>query len=249
MSNDKQWFDPDNLAAQEQAIRGAAPEEGRGKGDFGSYALVNRGGGLAGSGIESHNLIHAEARARLYRQLLGGWHPASIADLGCGLGLTSGALKRAYPQAAIQGFEVSGDAVDFAARTFPTCRFTRMALAPDSDLGGRFELVLCQEFYPFTRTGDWETHRGFLHLAMNHLAPGGRVLVVLSERDSHATILNNRGALATLARDQGWTLAERVMPYDRVFRNLPILALARPASWLMGKVLRRDRNILITLSR
>lgn len=123
-------------------------------GDFGSYARANSTGSLAGSGIESHNLVFADARVALYEQIWRVLRLNAIADIGCGLGLTSAALARKFPAARVHGYELSPDAVEFARRSFPQATFECRAIGKDSVLGPRFDLILCQEFYPFTRTAD-----------------------------------------------------------------------------------------------
>lgn len=237
-----QWFDPDALAEQQRKMRQEPASSLTGGGDFGSYALANRGGGLAGSGIEGHNLVHARGRVGQYAALLGGRTFTRIADLGCGLGLTTGALAEHFPEAAVTGFEVSADAVEFAGKTFPRCRFVEMAIRPGVPLGDSFDLILCQEFYPFTRTSDGDTHRAYVRHCLDHLVPGGVLLIQLSERDREKSILMSLDAIG-----HAYTL--KAMPFDKIFRMMPLFTPALLASMLASRLLSAPRNFCIIMRR
>ncbi|KAF0222055.1 MAG: putative SAM-dependent [Rhodospirillaceae bacterium] len=238
MSTDDEWMRPDRLA------QAAAAECGNlsAGGDFGSYARANSTGSLASSGIESHNLVFADARVALYEQIWRGLRLKAIADIGCGLGLTSAALARKYPAARVHGYELSPDAVEFARRSFPQATFECRAIGKDSVLGPRFDLILCQEFYPFTRTADLVLQTDILHGLRANLADDGCIIVELSERDYRTSILVN------LDRIAGFAIERQVMPYDRVFRSLPILSLARRASFFLERATRLPRNIHLKLT-
>ena len=230
-----QWFEPQVLAEKAALVAQKAPSEVNVGGDFGSYAKANRGGGLADSGIENHNLINASGRVAQYAHLLRRTDFRRIADMGCGLGLTSNALARRYQAAQVTGFEVSSDAVQFASRQFPSCRFVEMAISPGLSLGGLYDLIVCQEFYPFTRTSDSAIHRDFVSHFLDHLVPGGILLVELSEREREKSILVTIDNL-------GVAFTSHLLPYDRVFRNFPIFMPAILASGLLRIATRKPVN-------
>lgn len=232
------WFLPEKLSAQEQQSRGKD-----GLGDFGSYARVNRTGTLADSEIEGHNLVFADARVRLYVQMLPLRAYGAIADMGCGLGLTTGALAAAFPQAKVSGYDISHDAIEYGARTYPAASFRQFAIAPDTDFGATFDLILCQEFYAFTRTADWAVQSAYIDGFLAHLNPGGVLAIELSERNAEGTVLVNRRALAARG-----AIFKR-MPYDRVFRTLPVSGAANLCSWVLERCMGVDRNLLILLQR
>jgi trans-aconitate methyltransferase len=104
-----------------------------------------------------------------------------VADFGCGAGFTTDGLQRMWPAASVHGFDVSIDAVSFAQRQWPKCRFVAGAITPGASLeGGPFDVVLCQEFYPFTRTGQLESHREWLRLLAQNMTPDGVALIMVS---------------------------------------------------------------------
>lgn len=239
MTKDPYWFEASALSAEEAKARG----EGVVKGDFASYAKVNRNDTLAGSGIESHNLMFAEHRARLYREMLGRRDFAAIADMGCGLGLTTAALAGQFPGAQVVGYEISQDAVEYGTRHFPGASFVQCAITAETEFGRTFDLILAQEFYAFTRTGDWAFQQPMLAMMLRHLAPGGVLMIELSERHADRTILANRAHLAALGA------RFLPMPFDRLYRRLPMRSLANIASWLVARVLKRDRNLAIVFEK
>lgn len=229
---------PEYLSREAKAARGNVNASG----DFGSYAKANLNDCLEGSGIENHNLVFACGRVELYRQLWREIPLNSIADIGCGLGLTTGALVDAFTGSHVNGYEISPDAVEFARRHFPKASFECHAFCPDSDLGRRFDLILCQEFYPFTRTASWETQSEFLTVLRRHLTDHGCIVIELSERDFETSILCN------LDKISGFHIDRAVMPYDRVFRRLPFLSLAQAVSFVLGRATGMPRNFHLKLT-
>src|ERR1700704_825874 len=115
---ERNWFDPDILGGEEGRIRASKLEETRNEGDFGCYAVANRGEGAVASLVESHNLIYAFQLVRQYKTVLNQRLFYRIADMGSGLGLTTEALGSVYPGASVVGFEISHDAVEYGRRTF-----------------------------------------------------------------------------------------------------------------------------------
>jgi hypothetical protein len=130
----------------------------------------------------------------------------------------------------VRGFEISSEAVAYAGRTFREASFEQRALSTNTDLGVQFDLVLAQEFYPFTRTGDFTVHSRWLEMLIHHLTPGGIALIVLSERDAATSILANLDRAEALCHATGMTLRHQRLPFDRVYHHLPVLWMSRLAS-------------------
>ena len=222
------WFDPDQLTASERAIAGRDLDEIANEGDFGAYAEVNRTDHF-GDTLPSHNLIKAAGRVDVYRKFLKRDF-AAIADIGCGIGLTACEISKQFAPAKVHGFEVSQEAVAYAKRSFPDVEFVAGAIAADSDLDIGFDLILAQEFYPFTRTGDFSVHASYLAFLEGHLLPGGIAFIVLSERDREQTILANLPEVYNWCRNRGLSVRHFALPFDRIYRTLPILWMSRLAS-------------------
>jgi hypothetical protein len=101
----------------------------------------------------------------------------------------------------------------------------------DSDLDIGFDLILAQEFYPFTRTGDFCVHAGYLAFLERHLVPGGTAFIVLSERDREQTILANLPLVYDWCLQHGLSVRHFALPFDRIYRTLPVLWMSRVASF------------------
>lgn len=235
-----EWFDPETLDTAQKQAYGTRADDLRPSGDYGSYAIANRGAGLAASHVNNHNLVYGAYRVAQYACILGRRAFDRIADLGCGLGITTDALARRYAQAEVIGFEISQDAVEFAQKTFQGPRFLRVAINPATTLPGLFDLILCQEFYPFTRTSDRETHRAYVEHLLRHLRPAGVILIELSERDRDKSILATIDSL-------GFDAKIRSLPFDRVYRYLPLFWPALIASKILSSLLSRATNKCILI--
>jgi len=232
------WFSPRRL--QEQA---RAPDRERVGGDFGSYAQALRTGSIVGTEAASHNLVHAEGRVRQYRHVLRRRSFTAIADIGCGLGFTAAALAKAFPGARVVGYELSPDAVAFASQHFPGVHFLCQGIDTTTEFGEQFDLMLCQEFYPFTRTSDWVIQKSFIDMALRHLRPGGHLIIELSERDRERTILANMAEL------NSYEPRMRRLAFDRIYRNLKVFWLSRWVSVLASALYRVNQNIVLVFER
>jgi|AGTN01.1.fsa_nt_gi Methylase of polypeptide chain release factors len=231
------WFHPQELSSEADRLRGNVACGG----DFGTYARANASGTLEGSDVESHNLVFASQRVALYAILWKRYALASIADMGCGLGLTAGALAEQYPEAAVHAYDVSGDAIEFGRKSFPKVFFEKKAIGEETDLGRTFDLILCQEFYPFTRTNDFFFHETTIEYLRRNLSPSGVIVIVFSERDKEKSILMN------IARLHGFDVSVRYLPYDRVFRKTGSFFLSVIVSKILYALTKRHRNFHIML--
>jgi len=239
---------PESLSRQDIEARNGTPESISKGSDFGSYARVNRGSGLSDSGIESHNLTAPINRVRIYRRATKGAIINSIADLGCGLGFTSAALAEVFQTTEVTGYEISRDACEFAARNWPQLKFVAEPVIPDSSLPEKYDLVLAQEFYPFTRTTSQLIHEQYAKTLAASLQPQGIALITLTE-GSPESILSNLGALGPLLKEAGFKMVVFSLPFDRVYSLLPIYFLAKVASNILGFLLRKPRYMAIKITR
>lgn len=237
--SEKHWFDPSLLEKMDDE----ASREVRLSGDFSLYNKINKSNKISGSGIESHNLVHAYYRCVLYYKILKTKSFGQIADMGCGIGLTTQELKNVFSDSNVIGYDVSSDAIDYAKRTFNNVEFARCPIGADTVFDRHFDLIIAQEFYPFTRTSDWQFQKPIINMMMNHLNPGGVFLIELSERHKDNTILANLNLLS----DMGARIYK--MPFDRVFRSIPILGVANLVSDFIGLFIKRDRNHSIIFQR
>jgi SAM-dependent methyltransferase len=186
--SDRPWWSPEALAKREREVRAGTGEEADDlRNDFASYKALADGKDATASGLYMHNEVEpwrvntvCRDYGRIVQNALGR-APRSVADFGCGAGFTTDGLQRMWPAASVYGFDVSIDAVSFAQRQWPTCRFVAGAITPGASLeGGPFDVVLCQEFYPFTRTSQLESHREWLRLLAQNMTHDGVALIMVS---------------------------------------------------------------------
>jgi SAM-dependent methyltransferase len=246
---DEHWFSPKNLNESQAKWRSSDPlsmHDGNGGGDFSGYARVNRGEGLLGSGIEAHNLVNCATRVRVYKHIVGS-RRSKIADIGCGLGFLSMALMDVFA-ANVDGYEVSLDAVEFAKSRWAGPRFFCQAIEPSVPLGRMYDLIVAQEFYPFTRTADCNLHLGYLDSLRQSLSQGGVLLVGLSE-GTNDSILSNIGKLRAALGSSHVEISRKRIPFDKVYKAMPVYAVANFVSHVISFVLKKPRFCVLLIKR
>ena len=224
MSLNSEWWDPDNLAKNEERLRKTLTSDNYSKsGDFGSYKAINNGLNLDDSYLYLHNLCDEETLIKTvidYTKILRKYDrrfPRTIADIGCGAGFTSNVLKNIFSNASVFGYEVSYDAIEYAKEKFPECNFEQKKIDPFLNLSDKkFDLLLCQEFYPFTRTKDLEKHIEWIKFLQNNLNQGGTALITLSA-DTLSTINNNYKILK-----KNFPLKKITIVHPRISSKVPI---------------------------
>jgi SAM-dependent methyltransferase len=188
------WWSPEAIARQEADVRALADQGQLDiRNDFASYRALADGRDPVSAGLHHHNphrQSHIDVLCRDYEIL---WRrqkkkkPVTIADLGCGVGYTTAGLKRKWPKADVWGFDVSQDAVRFACANWRECRFEAKAVDPKEVLAKvRFDLILCQEFYPFTRTASMEEHRTWFKFLLENLTDSGMAFVTVSSANDES---------------------------------------------------------------
>ena len=221
----REWWSPEVLAAREREIRSGTDAEATDvRSDFASYKALVSGSDETASGLYMHNEVQPwriDTMCRDYAAVVCSncsTEPNRIADLGCGAGFTTDGLQRTWPAANVTGFDVSIDAVQFARSRWPKCSFVDGAIVPGQPMpGAPFELLLCQEFYPFTRTGSIAAHREWLSCLLSNMSNDGLaiIMVAASTRDS----IND--TYAELRREFALRRVQVAAP--RIARRLPFV--------------------------
>ncbi len=231
---ENEWWSPRAISEQEASVRALA-DTGKldTRNDFASYRALADGADPISAGLHHHNPYeteHIEALCRDYRNLVEYINVpkvGNIADLGCGAGYTTAGLKRAWPASIVEGIDVSHDAIRFAGTRWVDCRFTAKAINPAEQLSGaKYDFILCQEFYPFTRTDSIDEHRKWLKFLMRNLNSCGIAVVTVSTANSES--INS-----TFARlRNGLDIQRFRIATPRISSRLPFMA-----SSLFGRVL------------
>jgi len=239
-SEETPWWSPEVLAEKERLVRSGIDDASSDiRNDYAAYKFLSAGADPIASGLYLHNEFdwtRIGAVCADYRRIVQSVtskQPERIADLGAGAGFTTEGLRRAWPGATVVGFELSEDAVTYARRQWSKCRFESGAIRHDAALaGGPFDLILCQEFYPFTRTGRADDHRQWIDFLRVNLAPGGVALITVTSSNTESI----NATYATLRRES--ELGRIRLAAPRLARRLPFvlsrmagstLAVVRPA--------------------
>lgn len=93
------------------------------------------------------------------------YHPAYIADIGCGPGNSTAVIKSVFPKAEVIGLDNSDSMIRKAKEEHPDLQFR---LCDVTDLNGEFDLLFsnaCLQWLP--------DHGALLPRLMDHLSPGG----------------------------------------------------------------------------
>jgi SAM-dependent methyltransferase len=199
--------------------------------------------------IQNDNCVRGKERAQIYKSLLR-FKPASIADIGCGIGLTTAHLRRTFPDSECYGIEASIDAVEIAKRRFGAeCVFLQEFVDNSLDLNKKFDVVLFQEFYPFTRTGNFSPKLPFLEFAERHLSDRGCILIQLANRHPDETILNNLAEVEEFCVLNDLTMRQHSIPLDRLVTYVYFPKVALLFTSLVSKLFGVDERLVLSLSR
>lgn len=246
--NDDYWFSPAKLKKLGRDCELAGPETLVGNGDFSSYAKANRGGGLNKSGIENHNLVKPNFRVRMYFELLDRNAFLRVADLGCGLGFTCAALAEIFCPESVTGYEVSLDAVQYCEKHWPKIKFIADAIIENDRLSEEYDLIIAQEFYPFTRTSDIDVHMGYINTILHSTVKGGVALIGFAESTDNS-ILNNAEEIEPALKNLDVTMSLHYLPFDKVFGLVQNYKLALFFSKLIHFATRKRRFCVLKLQR
>ena len=233
MNQTSDWWEPDNLANYEKEVRTKfAVDDFDVSGDFGSYKAIKEGIDIKDSNLAYHNVCKEEKLKNVlvdYIKLLKKENynsPKTIADIGCGAGFTTNALKKVYVNSMVYGYEISHDAVEYAKINFPNCQFEQKKINPISDLSEiKFDFILCQEFYPFTRTKDHKIHSQWLKFLLNNLKKDGIALITVSS----SSVESINYSYESLKND--FPLKKIILAHPRLSSKIPFLL-----SRLMGEI-------------
>lgn len=73
-------------------------------------------------------------------------NPSSILDVGCGLGIATGAMAKYFPNAKIMGVDISEDAIAYAKLHYPSAEFKAIAISPEMQRLGSFDYIFALSF-------------------------------------------------------------------------------------------------------
>jgi 2-polyprenyl-3-methyl-5-hydroxy-6-metoxy-1,4-benzoquinol methylase len=183
------WWKPQNLAENEAKHRNSRNVDVINA--FGSYRVMVETDQPKKAQISQHNDMRPSYRTRLVKKLIGPLQIGSILDVGCGIGITTESLREVFKSTSVTGIDISRDAIKYATSKHRECNFICDSIDPES---GKtydfFDLICAFEFYPFTRTSDYETHKSYIEYLVSFLKPEGR-LVIWQRWDNQESLSTN----------------------------------------------------------
>jgi len=240
-----EWWEPSSLVHSEKSIKEITDiKEIDLRNDFGSYRHVILTGNIESAELKLHNDVTPEAKVAMLGKIIRTKNPSSILDVGCGMGYTTGALAKKYPNAEVLGVDVSSDAIEFASIKHRQAQFIATAVTPGVTALGRFDLIYCFEFYPFTRNVDIEKQSAFIKHFSEQLTSQGE-LVIYQKWNNPLSLSAILGDVQKKCVNFKFTLVP--IPHHKIYKVLPSLKLAIFISTSLNKILKKNwiTNILI----
>lgn len=187
--NNKDWLLPEKMLGNQKTIQtrmsaGEISEE-LGKNDFGAYYALLNDLPVAQRWIEQHNMTDLLAKAYIKNFHNEFKRAQSILDVGCGAGFITKCIKEAYPLVYVVGVDLAEDAIKYANKSFSNVVFIQQAIDCNFNMKDTFDIIHPREFYPFSRTNDYEYICGILTALLRNLNTPGELLIVGSTAPEH----------------------------------------------------------------
>tara|TARA_B100000963_G_scaffold358814_1_gene384411 strand:- start:853 stop:1614 length:762 start_codon:yes stop_codon:yes gene_type:complete len=179
---DNNWWQVKNLKKHEEVVlktKNIDDLEKSGMGDFGSYRKILKGENIQNTMLASHNDLNSKNKILFINKLLPFKNndDLKILDAGCGVGFTSYELSKFYKNSKVTGVDISSDGIKYATQNFANIEFICQGIEPTNPPLGCYDLVFCFEFYPFTRTNSFQTHKDYLDYFLLQLKKHGRLVI------------------------------------------------------------------------
>jgi len=175
----KDWWKINNLNELEKNVKSTSIDELDLKNYFASYRKVFETDSFENSRIEFHNDLDPRSKILYIAEELkiDFKKKYKILDIGCGLGFTTFQLKKIFKNSIVTGIDISSDAIMYAEKNFKDCLFIQQGIDPANKIIGKFDIVFAFEFYPFTRTNDWTTHRKYIDYFLKNINMNGLFII------------------------------------------------------------------------
>ena len=166
--NNKDWLLPEKMLGNQKTIQtrmsaGEISEE-LGKNDFGAYYALLNDLPVAQRWIEQHNMTDLLAKAYIKNFHNEFKRAQSILDVGV---------------------DLAEDAIKYANKSFSNVVFIQQAIDCNFNMKDTFDIIHPREFYPFSRTNDYEYICGILTALLRNLNTPGELLIVGSTAPEH----------------------------------------------------------------
>jgi ubiquinone/menaquinone biosynthesis C-methylase UbiE len=170
----KDWFKVENLSKiQNERMQNYENGDVDVKNDFDSYRKLYEGSD--NSGIESHNELGSSAMliADCLRDMVG-FEPETVADMGGGVGFVANEISKVWTKTKVYSYDLGEYATKYGQEHFKNVTFINKAIdVNDIFEEGQFDVIFAREFYPFSRTTEWEYQKSYIDMFLNNIKTGG----------------------------------------------------------------------------
>lgn len=245
VDSEKNWWLPTNLIEDEENFRKIDDINLLDTGnDFGSYRRVFLTNDINASQLELHNDLSPISKIHLLSKVIKITAPSSILDAGCGMGFTTQAISETYPGASVLGVDISKDAIEFATKTHKKVNFKSLAISPEGEDLGNFDVIFCFEFYPFTRNNNIEVQSSFINYFSKQLKFNGKIIIYQK--------WNNLLSLSAILQDvkkicPNMNFKIIKIPHHKIYKYFPSLTISKFICFFLEKITNKEliKNILI----
>lgn len=97
-----------------------------------------------------------------------------------GGGFIASEVSKLYPEANIYSYDIGQYATLYGKEHFSGVTFINKAIT-ENDIfeEGKFDVILAYEFYPFSRTAEWDYQREYISMCLRNLNKGGYLIIGL----------------------------------------------------------------------
>lgn len=163
--------------------------------------------------------------------------------MGGGLGFLANEIKKIFSHAAVYTFDVSRDAKIFGDEHFPEINYITKAIEIGDDLSEffQYDVIIANEFYPFTRINDWEIQKGYIDTFLNNLEANGILIIEVSQKEK--TLLDNIEKLKCEYKNKLISISN--IPKVRIYKRIQMYTMARILTRVADLVFHDNKYFII----
>ena len=172
------------------------------------------------------------------------YHIERCADLGGGCGFLAHSVQKYCKR--VFSYDIAKEATIYGKNHFKEITFITKGVTNEEQFEeGPFDLVLAYEFYPFTRTDDWEYQQGYIDMCLANLNQEGILVIGLPDCRHEVNLLKNKKKIYETYRKNGVEIV--VMPHLKIHRVVKNWIVAQCISRLIN--LFHDAHYFIVLRK
>ena len=241
------WFSPESMLQTESKVRSLENADFSEMGDFGSYRALRERKSKTNIALHNSTGEHATAMAKILTRFIRklSTNTLTIADMGCGAGFIAEKMKSYFPESNIFGFDLATDAIEYAKENFSGINFRCCAIEASTNFPEIYSVIYAHEFYPFTRTNDFNLQAGYVQNFLKHLIyPGGLLLIGL--RISDESLYHKLDMLRKTLKPE-IQLRAHYIPIKKIHNLVKFFGLSTFLSRLLNFALRRPNSVIISI--